>query len=169
MTGRVFIEPLRVEQLDELAGVLLQPAVYEHIEDGLPTINDFKLSLSRALAGPPDQAAGQTWLNYLVRHADTNVMLGRLEATAHDSLAEVAFLFDPSHWGKGYATEGLLWLHAEVRRTCNVSTFWATTVPANFKCQALLLRCGYVQVIGSIPHLLSYAPGDLVFRYESAA
>lgn len=169
MTSRLVIEPLRLDHLDELAATLLHPAVYQHIEDDLPSLEDFKLALSRALAGPPDRAVGQTWLNYLVREAGTNVMLGRLEATVHDSLAEVAFLFGPSHWRKGHATAGLSWLHAEVKNMTNVSDFWATTVPANFRCQALLRRCGYAQVTDFKPHLFSYAPGDLVFRCESAA
>lgn len=169
MTARLAFESLRVDHLDELAVTLLHPAVYQHIEDALPSLSDFKLSLSRAIAGPPARAVGQTWLNYLVRQAGTNVMLGRLEATVHDALAEVAFLFGPSYWGHGYATDGLSWLHAEVKRVCSVSDFWATTVPANFKCQALLRRCGYIPVTGSKPHLLSFAPGDLVFRYEGEA
>lgn len=169
MTARFVVEPLRLDHLDELALTLLHPAVYRYIEDELPSLGDFKLALSRALAGPPDPASGQTWLNYLVREADTGVMLGRLEATVHDALAEVAFLFGPSHWAKGYATDGLRWLHAEVERVCKVSDFWATTVPANIKCQALLRRCGYMPFTGPQPHLLSFAPGDRVFRFERVA
>lgn len=160
------IEPLRLDHLDALAVALLHPAVYQHIEDTLPSLDAFKLSLSRALSGPPAHKADQTWLNYLVRDPDTSDMLGRLEATVHDAIAEVAFLFHPSYWGKGFATAGLHWLHGEIRRTCHVSDFWATTVRANLRCQALLQRCGYVRVTGSTPHLLSYAPGDWVFRCQ---
>lgn len=169
MTSRLVFEPLRVSHLDELAVTLLHPDVYRYIEDELPSLSDFKLALSVALAGPPASASGQTWLHYLVRQADTGVMLGRLEATVHDAIAEVAFLFGPSHWGNGYATEGLCWLHAEVERLCNVSDFWATTVPANLECQALLRRCGYASINGPTPQLFSFAPGDMVFRFERAA
>ncbi|WP_308504504.1 GNAT family N-acetyltransferase [uncultured Actinomyces sp.] len=77
-------------------------------------------------------------------------MLGRLEATVHDGLAEVAFLFGPGHWGHGHAQQGLVWLQAEVSRRCGVHDFWATTVPANQRCQRLLLRCGYAAVTGPV-------------------
>lgn len=93
-------------------------------------------------------------------------MLGRLEATVHGGISEVAFLFGAQHWGKGYATEGLAWLQSEVRHLCGVSSFWATTVPANLRCQALLVRSGYVEVTAPFPTLLSYGPGDLVFSSE---
>jgi RimJ/RimL family protein N-acetyltransferase len=164
VTTRLWIEPLKTSHLDELAHVLLNPDVYEHIEEKLPTLEDFKLGMSRAIAGPGGEWPGQIWLNYLVRDAGTGSMLGRLESTVHDSLAEVAFLFGPQYWGKGYASEGLAWLQAEVQRKCGVREFWATTVPANTRCQSLLLRNGYSQVHGLHPNLLSYAPGDLVFH-----
>ena len=167
MIDRISVEPLRVEHLEELASALLHPAVYRHIGGELPSLDDFKLGLSRALAGPPARATGQTWLNYLVRQTGTNAMLGRLEATVHNGLAEVAFLFGPRHWGQGFASAGLLWLHKEVESKCGISQFWATTVPANLECQSLLERCGYMPVTGSTPQLLSYDTGDLVFRHNA--
>ena len=85
-------------------------------------------------------------------------------AEQRDGLAEVAFLFGPGHWGHGHAQQGLVWLQAEVSRRCGVHDFWATTVPANQRCQRLLLRCGYAAVTGPLPRLLSHDDGDLVFR-----
>lgn len=35
-------------------------------------------------------------------------MLGRLEASLHDFIAEVAFLCSPKHRGKGFASEFLM-------------------------------------------------------------
>lgn len=168
-TARLRLEPLAESHLDELASVILHPLVYEHIEDHVPPLEEFKLGLARAIAGPGQNNDGQVWLNYLVRHGDTGAMLGRLESTLHDSIAEVAFLFGPEHWGKGYACEGLAWLHAEIARQHAITSFWGTTVPANGRCQALLRRSGYSQVHGPLPALLSYAPGDFVFQFSHAA
>lgn len=167
LTERLRIEPLRTEHLAALSRVLLHPAVYEHIGGAVPSQAEFTLGLQRALAGPPASAPGQTWLQFLVREAATGAMLGRLEATVHGGRAEVAFLFGPAHWGRGYAAEGLGWLHGEVARRCGVADFWATTVPANTRCQALLLRSGYVRVPGDAgPGLLSWDPGDWVYRRQ---
>ncbi len=151
-------EPLLTSHLDALATVLLDPAVYQHIEDELPTPDEFRLGLERALAAPG--------VHYLVRDA-AGGMLGRLEATVHHQVAEVAFLFGAQHWGRGYATAGLSWFHDELVRNHAVPEFWATTTSANHRSQALLRRCGYSETgVPGFP-LYSYAPGDLVFTRQS--
>jgi RimJ/RimL family protein N-acetyltransferase len=161
-------EPLLEAHLPELAAVLRHPAVYEHIGGEVPSLDEFVLGLSRAIAGPPPHLAGETWLNYLVRDAATGEMLGRLEATIHDNIAEVAYLFGPAHWGKGYAVQALAWLHGEIARVSGVTEYWAAVLPANSRSQALLRRLGYVEVpVPAAPQLFSYDDGDLVFRHES--
>jgi len=168
MNTRLHIEPLRVEHLEALAVHIRHPAVYEHI-GGVPSLEGFVLDRTRALRGPGQAAGGEIWLNFLVREQASQAMLGRIEATVHDSIAEVAFLFDPSQWGRGYALEALEWLHAEIRRCSGVNDFWATTVPANARCQSLLLRSGYERVSQGAPDLFSYDRGDLVFNRRTAA
>jgi len=150
--------------------VLLNEAVYEHLGGEPPSSESFRLGVQRVLAGPPAHRAGDEWVNYVVRRRSDNTTLGRLEATVHDGIAEVAFLFGPEHWGKGYATEGLLWLHGLLLSRPDCASLWATTVPANRRCQAVLLRCGYeLASVGRPARLVSYDDGDLVFRGPSAA
>jgi RimJ/RimL family protein N-acetyltransferase len=96
-------------------------------------------------------------------------MLGRLEATLHHFIAEVAFLIGPNHWGKGYAHEALSWMHSEIHDAYGIDSFWATTVPGNIRCQSLLHRSGYVTVHARAPLLYSYEAGDLVFNLCDAA
>jgi RimJ/RimL family protein N-acetyltransferase len=168
MKARLLIEPLRADHLSELAACLRHPQVYEHI-GGLPSREDFVRDRERALRGPGPTAPNEHWLNFLVRDGATHEMLGRLEATLHDSIAEVAFLLGPKHWGKGHASEALAWLHREIQNTHAVGSFWATTLPANTRCQALLLRSGYRQVQAEAPLLYSYDPGDLVFHLRGPA
>lgn len=160
------IEKLLVSHLDELAAVLRNPVVYKHIEEDVPTLFEFKLGLERAIAGPRGGASTELWLNYLVRDA-AGAILGRLEATVHHQLAEVAFLFGPEHWGRGYATSGLSWLHEELERNHAVTEFWATTMHDNQRSQALLRRCGYREAELPVSPLYSYEPGDLLFRRSS--
>lgn len=161
----LFIEPLRVEHLPELASVLRHPAVYQHLGGDVPSLSDFVLGLTRALAGPPPSRPHERWLNYLMREAPAGRMVGRLECTVVHQRAEVAFLLDPAVWGRGFARSGLEWLHAEVVRVSGPVEFWATTTPSNTRCQALLRRAGYtpVEPVG-LPALVTYDPGDLVFR-----
>ena len=167
MIAPLHVEPLALGHLEELAGVLLRPEVYAYIEDSLPPLDEFMLGLKRALDGPK-LGSGQLWFNYLMRDARTGTMLGRLEATVHDEVAEVAVLLAPAHWGKGYASQGLKWLQNQVRETCAVQSFWATTVPKNERCQALLRHNGYVLADPPWPTLFSHDAGDLVFERKSA-
>ena len=161
----LLIEPLRAEHLCELAAHLRHPEVYEHI-GGLPSFEDFVLDREIALRGPSTEASHERWLNFLVCDGSSGQMLGRLEATLHDSIAEVAFLFSPKHWGKGMASEALAWLHREVQDAYGITSFWATTIPANTRCQSLLLRAGYRQVHTGAPVLYSFDDGDLVFHLQ---
>jgi RimJ/RimL family protein N-acetyltransferase len=164
----LLIEQLRTEHLAELATHLRHPEVFEHI-GGMPSLEDFILDREIALRGPGPGARDERWLNFLVRERSTKQIIGRLEATLHEAIAEVAFLFSPPQWGKGFAQEALAWLHDEIRAGHGISSFWATTVPANTRCQALLLRAGYKQVHEGVPVLYTLEEGDLVFHLRDAA
>ena len=157
----VQIEPLKCEHLADLATVLLHPAVYEHIEPELPTLSEFTLALATAINGPFRE--GELWLNYLVRTAAGGEIVGRVEATLHSNLAEIAFLLAPDYWGKGYGSSALAKLHKEVLANHSIDAFWATTSAGNVRSQALLERSGYSRVEHGWPSLLTYEPGDLVF------
>jgi RimJ/RimL family protein N-acetyltransferase len=111
---------------------------------------------------------GEVWLNFSVRRAADEALLGFLQATVHHDLAEVAFLFGSRHWGQGYATEGLLWLGPNLLAREDCRALWATTVPANSRSRALLLRCGYKEATAERPCMLeTYDDGDLVYRGPS--
>ncbi|MFG6446748.1 GNAT family N-acetyltransferase [Roseateles sp. BYS180W] len=160
------IEELQREHLLELSNCLRAPSVYEYISE-LPTVENFVLDREIALRGPSSEASGEVWLNFLVRELASSNMIGRLEATLHNSIAEVAFLFNPEYWGNGFASESLDWLHKNIQRSHGISEYWAATAPENFRCQALLTRAGYRKVDSGFPPLYSYDAGDMVFNFSA--
>ncbi len=164
MPSRTEYTPLTVTEIEELVPVLHSADVFEFI-GGMPPRSDFILGLQRALMGPPAKCVGEHWINYAVRLIDTGELIGRVEATVHDDIAEVAFLYNPAFWGRGYATEGLLWLHQHLQGTHKqVSAFWATVHRKNVRSAALLQRAGYARVAThGLPLLYSYNEGDVVF------
>lgn len=163
MAAEVLYSPLEERDIDELANALHSEAVYQYI-GGLPSRHDFDQWLRRSLAGPPSEATGERWLGVTVRLAESREVIGRLEANIHDHLAEVAFLYNPRLWGRGYASQGLLWLHGQLREYKEVHSFWATTHPENQRSASLLRRQGYVPApIQGLPALYSYEGGDHVF------
>jgi RimJ/RimL family protein N-acetyltransferase len=166
MAVEILYSPLENCDIGELAAVLRSEAVYEYI-GGMPTRADFELWLRQSISGPPTEATGETWINIAVRRAETGQIIGRLEANIHDQLAEVAFLYSPGLWGRGYASKGLLWLHDHLRQYESVRSLWATTHPENQRSASLLRRCGYLPASSQgLPVLYSYEEGDLVFRRE---
>jgi hypothetical protein len=94
MASRTMYYPLTVNDIEELVPVLHNEAVFAFI-GGMPSREDFTLGLQRAIAGPPKKDGQEHWINYGVRLAETNELIGRVEATVHDDLAEVAFLYSP--------------------------------------------------------------------------
>ncbi|WP_431256483.1 GNAT family N-acetyltransferase [Roseateles chitinivorans] len=164
-TARLTLSQLVDADIDELATLLWDERVYEHI-GGLPSeADEVALGLRRALIGPPVDRASERWLNYAVRLRENHQLIGRLEATVHDGVAEVAFLLGPSSWGHGYAAEGLAWLHDEVSRLSPGAQCWATTLPANVRSSRLLTACGYERIDpAAAPDLMTYDEGDWVFR-----
>lgn len=165
MASKVRCSPLVDTDIDGLATALHHEAVYEFI-GGLQSRADFDLWLHRAIAGPPSKTPGEIWLNYAVRSADDESLIGRLEACIHDDLAEVAFLTKPSLWGRGYASAGLVWLQEHLRHHWNVGSIWASAHPENVRSAALLRKCGFVEALAhDLPALRSYDEGDVVFRH----
>lgn len=155
--------PLTEQDIEDLVPVLHHAPVFEFI-GGLPTRDEFVIGLRRAIAGPPATHADELWINHGVRLLETGELIGRVEATVHHRLAEVAFLYSPAVWGQGYAAEGLHWLHQHLRGLGMASMLWATTHPQNQRSAALLRRAGYVQASTvDLPLLYSYDEGDLVF------
>jgi RimJ/RimL family protein N-acetyltransferase len=169
LTTRLKFQPLSGADIPELENVLRNEDVYRFI-GGKPSSSDFWLGTERAISGPTEDRTSEVWLNFSARLQGTDQLVGQLQATIHHGVAEVAFLFAPSVWGHGYATEGLLWLHAQLASRPQPPKLWATTVQANVRTQTLLRRCGYVEVAPKdAPHLLTYDEGDLVFNIQNAA
>lgn len=49
--------------------------------------------------------AHQTWLNWIVRTRDDGAEIGYVQATVTGEVAEVAWLIEPAHQGRGLAAE----------------------------------------------------------------
>ena len=168
MSTDVSYSPLEEGDIDQLANALHCEAVYQYI-GGMPSRADFELWLRRSLEGPPSEATGERWINVTVRLAESGEVIGRLEANIHNQLAEVAFLYNPRRWGRGYASQGLLWLHGQLNEYNDVHTLWATVHPENQRSATLLLRHGYVAApTQGLPVLYSYEEGDHVFTHSVA-
>jgi RimJ/RimL family protein N-acetyltransferase len=168
MPDELEFETIAARHLPELAAALCHDDVYRFIGGRAPPFARVLLGLQRAIAGPPAGRERERWHNYLVRLRGTGEIIGRVQATELCGNAEVAFLLTPRCWGRGYARQGLLWLQGRLLAQAPQTRFFATTLPDNSRSRALLRRCGYIEIEPALaPHLLSYAPGDLVYVLQA--
>jgi RimJ/RimL family protein N-acetyltransferase len=168
--SRLLIEPLRPEHIEVLLPILRNQEVYRFITGAPPSEAEFREWLINAMAGPPSCRANERWLNLVVMDAASRSVIGRLEASVHDGLAEIALLFSPECWGKGFASEALHWMHQHIATECSVAEFWACTEPGNERCRRLLERSGYVEVVdrSAVPWLASASPDDVTYRHGNS-
>jgi RimJ/RimL family protein N-acetyltransferase len=160
-TDRLVLEALEVRHTDALHDALRDPAVHEFIETSGPwTRETVRRRLEQLAQGPPP-GSDDVWLNYVVLLGDR--LVGRVEATVHGPLAEVAYLFDPGVSGHGYATESVEWLLGHLRDDHAVTEVWATVDPRNTASIRLLDRCGFAQRATVPSAVQSYDEGDAVY------
>jgi RimJ/RimL family protein N-acetyltransferase len=160
---RLVYEPLSESHGSLLSGALTDPRAYTHITDPHPaTAADLAVLFARMAAGPSDGCTDEAWWNFAVR-LRSGEFIGRVEATLHDGLAEVAYIFGPNFWNCGYATESVAWLHTQLRENQYANSVWATVLPDNVRSIRLLERLGYRRSLLDQPPLRSYETGDRVY------
>ena len=78
--------------------------------------------------------------------------------------AEVAWVLGASWWGRGYGTEGAVWLSGYLEDVFGIRELWGTVHPDNAASIALMRRLGMAQQAGPYARTLqSWDPGDLVY------
>jgi RimJ/RimL family protein N-acetyltransferase len=157
---------VRLEELDEshtdgLFAALDHELVGQFIGGpDVTTPDELRARISQRRSGPPPERE-ETWLNFAV--LVDGVVVGRVEATLHDGIAEIAYVLGPPFWGHGYATAATADLITRLQRP-QVGTVWACVHPANDRSTRVLSRLGFrQQPTSSGARLLSYDSGDLVF------
>jgi RimJ/RimL family protein N-acetyltransferase len=115
-TGRLDLEPLRVEHAREMQPVLDDPALYVHTGGEPPSVTALAERYERQVRGhSPDGSRG--WLNWVLRLRAGGVPAGLIQATLGPGGAELAWIVGSAHQGTGLATEAATavaaWLRAQ--------------------------------------------------------
>jgi RimJ/RimL family protein N-acetyltransferase len=160
------LEPLDIVHAEGLFAALDDERVGRHIGGpDVTTAEDLRDRIRRLKEGAP-AGSGMEWLNHAVLHSE--VVVGRVEATLHSGVAEIAYVFGPRWWGQGLATDAVRQLVVMLEPRCPHGA-WAAVAPGNTASQRLLMRLGFA--VTDVPaglRLLSYEPGDLVFALVPA-
>ena len=161
-TERLWIEPMRPAHAAALHAALDHPEIAEALgEPDVTTVEALVARIGAVTTGPADRP-GERWWNFAVGlREQPETVVGRLEATTLGDWGEVAYVFDPRRWGRGYATEGVTWLvdHLEAE---GIGELWACVSPVNDRSSRLAERCGFSRVDTWTRPLPSYDDGDVV-------
>jgi len=160
-SSRLRYEALGHEHADALVDALDDARVGEYI--GGPDVSTVAALHERIdlLAQGPGRP-GETWWNFVAIRSVDGALVGRLEATVYGEWAEIAYVFDPDQWGRGYATEGTQWLIDHLAEN-GVHELWAAVQPENVRSVRLLQRLGFLTMNRPGRQMGSFDAGDLVF------
>jgi RimJ/RimL family protein N-acetyltransferase len=104
---RLVLTPLRVDDADEMLGVLASPDLYVHTGGEPPSMEVLRRRYAAMVVGhSPD--GDEEWLNWIVRlRSDDCAAVGTVQATVvlEGRRAEVAWIVDVRRQGHGYASE----------------------------------------------------------------
>jgi RimJ/RimL family protein N-acetyltransferase len=150
-TERLVLAPLRVQDADEMAGVLDDERLHEFTGGSPEDPARLRTRYQRMLAGSPDPAV--TWLNWVVRERTGGKAAGTVQATVTGprrerpgagpamASAEIAWVIGTGWQGRGYASEaaaGLVgWLTGQ-----GVTAIAARIHPGHHRSAAVAARAG---------------------------
>ncbi len=108
----VVLDPLRVEDAEEMAVVLADPTLHDHTGGTPPTADELRARYAAQLRGPAD--GGTRWLNRVIRV--DGAAAGYVQATVdrRTATAEVAWVVGVAWQGRGVATAAARLLVAEL-------------------------------------------------------
>lgn len=168
-TERLHYQPLDHAHADGLFAALDDERVGRYIGGAdVTTIDALHERIDRVTAGPSGRPH-EHWVNVVVRRVDDDVVVGRLEATVIHRRAEIAYVFGPRWWGRGYATEATAWLIGHLTERFELDEIGAAIHPDNAASQRLVERVGLIRIDPPTPPLTSYDDGDLVFMMQLPA
>ena len=107
-TGRLVLEPLRIDHSDEMAEALDDVALHTFIGGRPADAGELRRRYTAQVLGVSEDGT-QWWLNWVVRRRDDRRAIGFVQATVTgspaDLAAEVAWVIGVRDQGRGYAVE----------------------------------------------------------------
>ncbi|RFA11190.1 GNAT family N-acetyltransferase [Subtercola boreus] len=144
-TPRLFLQPLRVADAEQMVDVLADPALYRFTGGEPPSIQQLTSRYERQVEGRSSDGREQ-WLNWIVCDHAAGA-LGFVQATVTGgggpaSAAELAWLVSPAHQGRGIATEAAGAMLSWLRDAAGVTVFAAHIHPDHAGSEAVARHLG---------------------------
>ncbi len=140
--GNLVLEPQTALHADEMFVVLSDPAIYAY-ENEPPASPDWLRTRFTKLETRQSADGTEQWLNWVVRLRGA-ALIGYVQATiGREGRASIAYVFSSASWGRGYASQAVDIMMAELALHYEVRRFFATFKRENQRSCRLLERLGF--------------------------
>jgi len=141
LTERLRLDPLRIEDADELFGVLDDERLHEFTGGRPATLAELRTHYTRLLVGSPK--TDEVWFNWIVRRRSDSQPVGTVQATLRDGRrsALLAWVIGVEWQRQGFASEAALGL-VQWLRAAGVSDFAAHVHPEHAASEAVARNVG---------------------------
>lgn len=139
--GRLRLEPMRPEHAPEMAEVLADPSLGEHVE-GRPPSAEYLAHRYEILSSRRSPNGRELWLNWVIRLDSERRAVGFVQATVGEQVAALAWVVGVAWQGTGIATEAAAAVIEVLEQEQGVTTFTASIAPKNQASKAVATKLG---------------------------
>ena len=126
-----------------LFAVLSDPAIYEFENEPPPSLEWLRTRFGK-LESRRSPDGREQWLNWAVRLRGTSEIIGYVQATVHaDASASIAYELGSAWWRRGFGSEAVRAMIAELVANHSVLRVHAVLKRANFRSARLLEKLGF--------------------------
>lgn len=162
----VHLEALVTAHADEMFHVLVDPSIYEFIEDDMPSSVEALRRRYMVLETRRSPDRSELWLNWVVRGASGD-LLGYVQATLMTpGTAWVAYAFASRHWGRGVAEQAVRQMIRLLTTEHEVVRLLAAVDQRNARSLRLLERLGFSVLPLSQQRLRGVSPGSILLSRD---
>jgi [ribosomal protein S5]-alanine N-acetyltransferase len=163
-TTPITLEPRKMAHAQELFEVLVDPKLYEFIDENPPaSVEALRQKLSRSESRKSPDGT-EHWLNWIVRDS-SHAIAGYVQTTiAANGQANVAYSIGSQFWGKGIASNAVSQMIQMVAAQFEVTDFYIFSERKNIKSVQLATRLGFVEVQPHIASIRSVEATDILLQ-----
>jgi RimJ/RimL family protein N-acetyltransferase len=142
VTGRLSLEPLRVDHADEMVDLLADRALYRFYDDeASPSLDELRERYARQSAGSSADGS-ETWHNWILRLLATGSVAGFVQATVVGDVVDLAWVVGTSYQGQGLASEAALAVRDSLAPAGSGVVLQAHIAPGHAASEAVAGRIG---------------------------
>ena len=167
-TSRLTIVPLAEVHAEALFEGFADPRVYEFIPEQAPETKEAYQQEVRRLVGGPLPADLDLALNWAVMENTSGTWVGTLQASGFkDGTLWIGYKFSPAVWGRGVATEAVLWLVQELQRNQGATQIFASVDSRHLASLGVVTRVGFAKIRTEVSSLHGQTTEDVILCWAA--